>query len=231
MSDRHVVVRSRDRAAQADIEALAAYGTATVHEAIGRRGFLGPDVRPIQDGVSITGSAVTVSCHAGDNLMVHAAVEVCQSGDILVVTTTAPSTHGMVGELLATSLATRGVHGLVIGAGVRDTAELRAMRFPVWTRCVSCEGTVKASPGSVNVPVVLGGQVIEPGDVVCADDDGVVIVPRSEVAGAVALARARTDRETATRQRLAAGELGVDIYGLRATLAALGVESVDQAER
>ena len=231
MSDRHVVVRSIDRAAQADIEALAAYGTATVHEAIGRRGFLGPDVRPIQDGVSITGSAVTVSCHAGDNLMVHAAVEVCQSGDILVVTTTAPSTHGMVGELLATSLATRGVHGLVIGAGVRDTAELRAMRFPVWTRCVSCEGTVKASPGSVNVPVVLGGQVIEPGDVVCADDDGVVIVPRSEVAGAVALARARTDRETATRQRLAAGELGVDIYGLRATLAALGVESVDQAER
>ncbi len=231
MSDRHVVVRSIDRAAQADIEALAAYGTATVHEAIGRRGFLGPEVRPIQDGVSITGSAVTVSCHAGDNLMVHAAVEVCQSGDILVVTTTANSTHGMVGELLATSLATRGVRGLVIGAGVRDTAELRAMRFPVWTRCVSCEGTVKASPGSVNVPVVLGGQVIEPGDVVCADDDGVVIVPRSEVAGAVALARARTDRETATRQRLAAGELGVDIYGLRATLAALGVESVDQAER
>lgn len=231
MRDRHVVVRSIDRAAQADIEALAAYGTATVHEAIGRRGFLGPEVRPIQDGVSITGSAVTVSCHAGDNLMVHAAVEVCQSGDILVVTTTANSTHGMVGELLATSLATRGVRGLVIGAGVRDTAELRAMRFPVWTRCVSCEGTVKASPGSVNVPVVLGGQVIEPGDVVCADDDGVVIVPRSEVAGAVALARARTDRETATRQRLAAGELGVDIYGLRATLAALGVESVDQAER
>jgi 4-hydroxy-4-methyl-2-oxoglutarate aldolase len=231
MSDRHVVVRSMDRAAQADIDALDAYGTATVHEAIGRRGFLGADLRPIQDGVSITGSAVTVSCHAGDNLMVHAAVEVCESGDILVVTTTAPSTHGMVGELLATSLAARGVKGLVIGAGVRDTAELRAMRFPVWTRCVSCEGTVKASPGSVNVAVVLGGQVIEPGDVVCADDDGVVVVPRSEAAGAVALAQARTDRETATRERLAAGELGVDIYGLRATLTALGVESVDQVER
>jgi 4-hydroxy-4-methyl-2-oxoglutarate aldolase len=231
MSDRHVVVRSIDRAAQPDIDALAAYGTATVHEAIGRRGFLGPDLRPIQDGISITGSAVTVSCHAGDNLMVHAAVEICMPGDILVVTTTAPSTHGMVGELLATSLVARGVRGLVIGAGVRDMGELRAMQFPVWARCVSCEGTVKASPGSVNIAVVLGGQVVEPGDVIRADDDGVVVVPRSEAARAVALARARTDRETATRERLAAGELGLDIYGLRATLAALGVEVVERAER
>ncbi len=231
MSDRHVVVRSIDRAAQADIDALAAYGTATVHEAIGRRGFLGPDLRPIHDGLSMTGSAVTVSCHPGDNLMVHAAVEVCLPGDVLVVTTTAPSTHGMVGELLATSLAARGVRGLVIGAGVRDIAELRAMRFPVWTRLVSCEGTVKASPGSVNVPVVLGGQVIEPGDVVRADDDGVVVVPRSEATEAAASARARTDRETATRARLAAGELGVDIYSLRTTLADLGVETVERAER
>jgi 4-hydroxy-4-methyl-2-oxoglutarate aldolase len=231
MSDRHVVVRSIDRAAPADIEALAAYGTATIHEAIGRRGFLGPDLRPIEDGLSMTGSAVTVSCHPGDNLMVHAAVEVCLPGDVLVVTTTAPSTHGMVGELLATSLAARGVRGLVIGAGVRDIAELRAMRFPVWARFVSCEGTVKASPGSVNVPVVLGGQVVEPGDVIRADDDGVVVVPRPESAGAVALAQARTDRETATRERLAAGELGVDLYGLRTTLAALGVEAVERAAR
>ena len=228
MSDRHVVVRSIDRAAQADIEALAAYGTATIHEAIGRRGFLGPDLRPIQDGLSMTGSAVTVSCHPGDNLMVHAAIEVCLPGDVLVVTTTAPSTHGMVGELLATSLVARGVRGLVIGAGVRDIAELRAMRFPVWARFVSCQGTVKASPGSVNVPVVLGGQVVDPGDVINADDDGVVVVPRSEAAGAVALSRARTDREAATRERLAAGELGVDLYGLRTTLATLGVETVER---
>ena len=231
MSDRHVVVRSIDRAAQADIEALAAYGTATIHEAIGRRGFLGPDLRPIQDGLSMTGSAVTVSCHPGDNLMVHAAIEVCLPGDVLVVTTTAPSTHGMVGELLATSLVARGVRGLVIGAGVRDIAELRAMRFPVWARFVSCQGTVKASPGSVNVPVVLGGQVVNPGDVINADDDGVVVVPRSEAAGAVALSRARTDREAATRERLAAGELGIDLYGLRTTLATLGVETVERAER
>ena len=134
------------------------FGTATIHEAIGRRGYLGPDLRPIQLGVRIAGSAVTVSCHPGDNLMAHAAIEVCEPGDVLVVTTTAPSTHGMFGELLAGSLMARGVRGLVIDAGVRDTAALRAMGFPVWSRHVSCEGTVKASPGSVNVPVVLGGR-------------------------------------------------------------------------
>jgi 4-hydroxy-4-methyl-2-oxoglutarate aldolase len=231
MSDRYVVVRSIDRAAQADIDALAVYGTATIHEAIGRRGFLGPDLRPIQDGLSMTGSAITVSCHPGDNLMVHAAIEVCLPGDVLVVTTTSPATHGMVGELLATSLAARGVRGLVIGAGVRDITELRAMRFPVWTRFISCEGTVKASPGSVNVPIVIGGQLVKPGDVIRADDDGVVVVPREEAAGAVTSARARTDRETATRERLAAGELGVDLYGLRTTLDALGVETVERAKR
>jgi 4-hydroxy-4-methyl-2-oxoglutarate aldolase len=137
----------------------------------------------------------------------------------------------MVGELLATSLAARGVRGLVIGAGVRDITELRAMRFPVWTRFISCEGTVKASPGSVNVPIVIGGQLVKPGDVIRADDDGVVVVPREEAAGAVTSARARTDRETATRERLAAGELGVDLYGLRTTLDALGVETVERAKR
>ena len=155
---------------------LGAAGTATVHEAIGRRGFVGPDIRPIQQGVRLAGSAVTVSSHPGDNLMIHAAVEVCAEGDVLVVTNTAPTTHGMVGELLACSLLARGVRGLVIDAGVRDTLELRALGFPVWSRHVSCQGTVKASPGSVNVPVVLGGVVISPGDVVCADDDGVVVV-------------------------------------------------------
>ena len=228
---RHVVVRTIVRADPADVDALAAFGTATVHEAIGRRGFAGPELRPIQQGVGITGSAVTASCHPGDNLMVHAAVEMCQPGDVLVVTTTAPSTPGMFGELLAGSLLARGVRGLVIDAGVRDTAALRAMGFPVWSRHVSCEGTVKASPGSVNVPLVLGGQVlVTPGDVVCADDDGVVVVPRAEASEAVALSQARDDKEAATRARLTAGELGLDLYGLRATLAKLGVEYVDHLE-
>lgn len=227
---RHVVVRQIDRAERADVDALAGMGTATVHEAIGRRGFVGPHLRPIQQGTSIAGSAVTVSSHPGDNLMIHAAVEMCGEGDLLVVTNTAPSTHGMFGELLASSLVHRGVVGLVIDAGVRDTAELRAMGFPVWSQHVSVQGTVKASPGSVNVPVVLGDQVVHPGDVVCADDDGVVVVPRAEAAEAVALSQARLDKEAATRERLKAGELGVDFYGLRPLLADLGVVYVDRLD-
>jgi 4-hydroxy-4-methyl-2-oxoglutarate aldolase len=223
---RHVVVRSVERADPATVEALGALGTATVHEAIGRRGFAGPDLRPIQQDVRLAGTAVTVSSHPGDNLMIHAAVELCREGDVLVVTTTALSTHGVFGELLATSLMARGVRALVVDAGVRDTAELRAMGFAVWSRHVSCEGTVKASPGSVNVPVVLGGTVVSPGDVVCADDDGVVVVARDEAAWALDRSRERVAREDGTRARLAAGELGVDIYGLRATLEALGVEYV-----
>lgn len=227
---RHVVVRQIDRADPRDVDALAGMGTATIHEAIGRRGFVGPDLRPVQQGASIAGSAITVSSHPGDNLMLHAAVEVCGPGDVLVVTNTAPSTHGMFGELLATSLQQRGVRGLVIDAGVRDTADLRAMGFPVWTRHVSLQGTVKASPGSVNVPVVLGEQVVNPGDVVCADDDGVVVVPRAEAAEAVALSQARLDKEAGTRARLAAGELGVDFYGLRSLLDDLGVVYVDRLD-
>jgi 4-hydroxy-4-methyl-2-oxoglutarate aldolase len=224
MTPRHVVVRRIDRAEPAIIDALGALGAATVHEALGRRGFAGPHLRPIQQGTRLAGSAVTVSCHPGDNLMVHAAVEVCEAGDALVVTNTAPSSHGMFGELLATSLVARGVRALVIDAGVRDTAELRAMGFAVWSQHVSCEGTVKATAGSVNVPVVLGAQIVHPGDVVCADDDGVVVVPRSEAPVALEQARQRVAREEATRSRLAAGELGVDIYGLRSKLAELGVE-------
>ncbi len=224
MTGRPVVVRTVERPDPATVAALGALGTATVHEAIGRRGFAGPDLRPIQQGARLAGPAVTVSCHPGDNLMVHAAVEVCRDGDVMVVTTTAPSTHGMFGELLATSLLARGVRALVIDAGVRDTAELRDLGFPVWARHVSCEGTVKATPGSVNVPVVLGGVVVAPGDVVCGDDDGVVVVPRDEATAALDAARARVAREDATRARLAAGELGLDIYGLRDRLAELGVE-------
>jgi 4-hydroxy-4-methyl-2-oxoglutarate aldolase len=227
MNGSHVVVRTIERPPRDIVDALAAMGTATVHEAIGRRGFAGADLRPIQQGASIAGSAVTVSCHSGDNLMVHVAVEVSEPGDVLVVTTTAPSSHGMFGELLATSLMTRGVRGLIIDAGVRDTADLRAMGFPVWSRHVSCEGTVKSTLGSVNTSVVLGGQIVRAGDVVCADDDGVVVVPRREAGDALTASRARQDREAATRARLQSGELGLDIYGLRATLEELGLEYVD----
>jgi len=230
VTNRHVVVRSIQRAPRAVIDELGTIGTASVHEAIGRRGYVGPHLRPIQHDVRLAGSAVTVSSHPGDNLMIHAAVEVCQEGDILVVTNTAPSTHGMFGDLLAGSLLARGVRALVIDAGVRDTADLRAMGFAVWSQYVSCEGTVKASPGSVNVPVVLGGQVVNPGDVVCADDDGVVIVARDEAEWALAQSNARLAKETQSRARLTAGELGLDFYGLRDKLAELGVEYVDSLD-
>jgi 4-hydroxy-4-methyl-2-oxoglutarate aldolase len=226
VSARHVIVRTIERADRGTADALGELGTATVHEAIGRRGFVGPHLRPIQQGVRLAGPAVTVASHPGDNLMIHAAVDVCKEGDVLVVTNTAPSTHGMFGELLASSLLARGVRALVVDAGVRDTAELRALGFAVWSQYVSCQGTVKASPGSVNVPVVLGGVLVSPGDVVCADDDGVVVVPRLEAAWALERSRERVAKEDDTRARLAAGELGLDIYGLRATLAELGVEYV-----
>jgi 4-hydroxy-4-methyl-2-oxoglutarate aldolase len=222
------VVREIDRADQSVIDGLGAAGTATVHEAIGRVGYAGADLRPIQQNVRIAGSAVTVLSHPGDNIMIHAAVEVCREGDVLVVVNTAPSSHGMFGELLATSLQTRGVRGLVIDAGVRDTSELREMGFPVWSRHVSCQGTVKSTAGSVNVPVVLGALVVSPGDVVCADDDGVVVVPRAEAEWALAQSEARIAKEQETRARLARGELGVDFYGLRAKLHELGVEYVDR---
>jgi 4-hydroxy-4-methyl-2-oxoglutarate aldolase len=228
--NRHVVIRSIERAPTQTVDALAPIGTATVHEAIGRRGFVGADITPIQLGARVGGSAITVLSHPGDNMMLHAAVEVCQPGDVLVVVNTAPSTHGMVGDLLATSLVARGVRGLVIDAGVRDTADLREMGFPVWTRHVSCQGTVKATPGSVNVPVVLGGITINPGDVVCADDDGVVVISREEAEWALEKSEARLAKEHETRRRLEAGELGVDFYGLRERLIDLGVEYLDSAD-
>ena len=221
---RHVVVRTIERALGADIAGLGDAGTATVHEAIGRRGYLGPELQPIQQGVKVAGSAVTVRSHPGDNIMIHAAVEVCQPGDLLVVTNTAPSTHGMFGDLLASSLMSRGVVGLVMDAGVRDTMDLRAMGFWVWTRHVSCEGTVKASPGSVNVPISINGVIIEPGDVICADDDGVVAVPRTEAGWALEQSNARLANEEAARTRLSAGELGLDMSGLRQKLIDMGVE-------
>ena len=229
--NRHVVVRNVHRVDPDIVAGLGAAGTATVHEATGRSGFVGADIRPIQQGVRLAGSAVTVSSHPGDNLMIHAAVEVCEEDDVLVVTNTAPSTHGMFGELLACSLMARGVRALVIDAGVRDTLELRSLGFPVWSRHVSCQGTVKASAGSVNVPVVLGGVVISPGDVVCADDDGVVVVAGEQAGWALGQATARIAKEDETRTKLRAGELGLDLYGLRSKLAELGVEYVDSSEQ
>ena len=224
----HVVVRNIARADQAVIDGLGEAGTATVHEAIGRLGFAGPDLRPIQHDVRIAGSAVTVLSHPGDNIMIHAAVEVCQSGDVLVVATSSASTHGMFGELLATSLQARGVRGLVIDAGVRDTSELRQMGFPVWSRHVSCQGTVKNTAGSVNVPIVIAGQLVRPGDVICADDDGVVVVTRERAEWALEQSNSRIVKEAATRARLLDGELGLDFYGLRAKLTELGVEYLDE---
>jgi 4-hydroxy-4-methyl-2-oxoglutarate aldolase len=228
--NRHVVVRDIDRADPVVIEELGQAGTATVHEAIGRTGYVGPHIKPIQNDTKMAGSAVTVLCHPGDNIMLHAAIEVCQAGDIVVVANTAPSTHGMFGDLLAASLMSRGVRGLVIDAGVRDTDTLRAMGFAVWSQHVSCQGTVKNSPGSVNVPVVLGGVAINAGDVICADDDGVVVVAREHAELALERSRERLANEDVTRARFEEGELGLDIYGLRAKLIEIGVEFVDRLE-
>jgi 4-hydroxy-4-methyl-2-oxoglutarate aldolase len=227
---RHVIVTGVTRTDLAVVDQLAELGVATVHEAAGRDGYLGPGLRPIQDGTRIAGTAVTALCWPGDNLMIHAAVEQCQAGDLLVVTATSPCTDGMFGELLATSLLARGVRGLVIEAGVRDVAELRGMGFPVWSAAVSAQGTVKETPGAVNLPVSIGGQIVRPGDAIIADDDGVVCVPRAEAGQALAAAQARVAKEVQARKALADGQLGLDLYGLRDKLAARGVEYLTAAE-
>jgi 4-hydroxy-4-methyl-2-oxoglutarate aldolase len=227
---RNVIVTGVPRADLGIVDQLAGLGVATVHEAIGRAGYLGPGLRPIQDGTRIGGTAVTALCWPGDNLMIHAAAEQCQAGDLLVVTTTSPCNDGMFGELLATSLAARGVRGIVIEAGLRDVAELRAMGFPAWSAAVSAQGTVKETPGAVNVPVSVGSQIIRPGDAIIADDDGVVCVPREDVSEALDDGRARVAREEQARKALAGGRLGLELYGLRAKLAARGVEWVSAAD-
>jgi 4-hydroxy-4-methyl-2-oxoglutarate aldolase len=224
----HYIVRNVERAEPDTIAALREAGVATAHEAAGRIGLLGPDIRPRQTGRTIAGSAVTVSCHPGDNLMIHAAVEVCLPGDILVVTTTSPSTDGMFGDLLATSLIAHGVVGLVSDAGVRDIAALRELGFPVWSRAVHAQGTVKASPGSVNVPVVAAGQLVRPGDVIVADDDGALALPITDAPQAVQAARKRIANEAAKREQLADGTLGLDLYNLRPLLEELGVTYLDE---
>jgi 4-hydroxy-4-methyl-2-oxoglutarate aldolase len=227
---RTVVVTDPPRADVHDAETLGEYGVATVHEALGRVGYLGPELRPAWPGARIGGTAVTVLCWPGDNLMIHVAVEQCRPGDVLVVATNSPSTDGLFGELFATALQRRGVRGVVLGCGVRDVADLRNMRFPVWSRAVSAQGTVKATAGAVNVPIVLGGQTVRPGDVVVADDDGVTLVPRGDVARALTASQARVDKEAAARAAFQDGELGLDRYGLRARLADLGIEYVDHRE-
>ena len=225
-----VIVRKIERPTPDVVAGLAEAGVATVHEAMGRTGLTRPGIRPIQDGARVAGPAVTVLCPAGDNMMVHAAVEVVEPGDILVITTTSPSTDGMVGELLATSLVGRGCAGLVVDAGVRDVADLRQMGFPVWSAAIHAQGTVKETPGWVNVPVVCGGVEVVPGDVVVADDDGVVVVPGDRAEDVRQAAAARLAKERETRQRLEAGELGLDFYGLREKLEGLGVRWVGDLE-
>lgn len=222
-----VVVTNIERAELALLQRFAEYGVATVHEAQLRQGLLDERIKPIQQGRCIAGNAVTVLVTPGDNWMFHVAVEQCQPGDVLLVTPTSECHDGFFGDLLATSLLARGVVALVGDIGIRDSQTLREMNFPVWSRAVWAQGTVKASLGSVNVPVICAGQLVNPGDIVVADDDGVVIVPREQATAIADAAQTRVDLETSKRQRLANGELGLDIYQMRAPLAKKGLRYVN----
>jgi 4-hydroxy-4-methyl-2-oxoglutarate aldolase len=219
-----IAVKDITRADPQAVAELAKYGAATVHEAMGRVGLLAPYMRPIYPGAKACGPAVTIFAHPGDNWMLHVAAEMLRPGDIAVLGTSSDNTDGMFGDLLATSFHARGSLGLVIDAGCRDTAELREMGFPVWSKAVNGKGTVKATVGSVNTPIICAGALVHPGDVIIADDDGIVVVPKAHAVEAAAAAGRREAKETGVRNRLAAGELGVDIYGMRDTLAKAGLK-------
>ena len=226
-----IAVKNIARADAAAVAELGKYGVATVHEAMGRLGLLAPYMRPIYPGAKACGPAVTIFAHPGDNWMLHVAAELLQKGDVAVLGTSSENTDGMFGELLATSFRAHGAVGLVIDAGCRDVAELRGMGFPVWAKAVHAKGTVKATVGSVNTPIICAGALVHPGDVVIADDDGVVIVPKLQAAKVAAASAARELKEAGTRKRLAAGELGLDVYGMREPLAKAGLKYfADEAE-